>query len=942
MTNSTRLFLTTPALGRVAVLKALFISFIAATYLAGQAYGAPLILAQPTNSTFYLGGTNNITFKVIAKGNPSPTYQWQVKATSSSSNSIVTGGTLSNLTISGTGITDTTQNGNKYSCVVSNTFGAITSATATLKVYNTPTVTPSVTLSTGTIPANSGSNITINISGLNPSDTVRIERFLDLNSDGIVDIGEPDVADFLITDGTSSTIGGVNNPNIPGDDDGVANGTIVTHISIPTSSEIGQTAGNYIIRVLSPTGEFAPILTPLVITQPAYGQTVSGQLTLTSGSITTPGIIVLLSNNGNNNNYVASCVTDTAGNYTLNAPIGSYMLLGLHIGEVSSMSGAPSFSLTSGETLTGENPILTPATCTISGQVQDVPNGLSLKGVQLMFNSTGNYFDLNTSDTNGNYVISAVVDQWQNDISEYNLTQLGYLATKSGTTTTVSGATSTLNISLNQASALISGTVKDSGGTPRSGIIMNANLGNSNLNATTGSNGSFTFAVSPGTWSVGISQDYANANNLVGMSALSEPINGGQAIGNLQIQIADATGTVSGSVSDSGSGVANASVYASATLNGISYNSSANTDNNGNYRFPILSGTWNMGVQSSLIFNNQTVVVTSSSTTVNFTSLPVIAHLTGTVTNNGLPVSGAYIGTQLSGSGSNPMIFATTGSDGRFDFGITSNGTWTITMENNYAKTNNWVGPSLTEIVTNSLSVFNINFAIVKGTEIISGTVLGSGSTPFTNTNVSATAFINGMNYMAQTYTDNSGAYSFPVISGSWTVNVSGSSNFIPQIVIIGGSSAQVNFLPPTPFQLWQQIYFNPTQMNQSNVSGLTALVSSGAGFTNQLAYALGLNPSIARQTNLPTVTQTMVSGTTYPLFHFTRNTTATDITYTVQTCSDLTGWTTLCSYSNGIWTPSNIVSENYFSTNINNVQIQDPVAFRSASKHFIRLNVTH
>ena len=941
MRNSTCLFFSWVTRLRVAVLKAALFAVGVIGGGAVQSNAAPLILAQPTNSSFYLGGTNAVNFKVLAKGS-SNTYQWYVTGTGGGSSPVVTGGSASILSI--TGIADKTLDHTQYNCVVSNVSGSTSSAFAALRVYSTPSLTPSVTLSSGTIPANSGSNININITGLSSGNTVRIQRILDLNGDGAFDIGEPLVDDFLVTDGTSSVIGGVPNPGVPGDDDGTANGAIVTHLSLPTSCETGRTAGNYLIRVMSPSGEFAPVQTSLTVAQPDYGQSVSGKVVLTTGSAVANAVVIMLASSGNQHNYIASTVADASGDYTLSAPVGSYGLIAAHIGGVASTSSAVSIALSSGTTLVSQNPILTTASCTIAGQVQDVSGTATvLRGVQVNFQSTGNYFSLTTSDANGNYIAGAVPDEWQGSSSDYSLTRLGFIALQSETSVgTTSGNVTALNLQYNRATALISGTVRDGTGTPRSGIVVNAYLGNASIAPTSDSNGAFTMAVTPGTWSVGVAHDYADANNLVSMSDLSETMINGQAISNLSIRFATATGTMSGTVLNSGSAVADSSVYANASVNGVSYNASASTDGSGNYSFPILSGTWNVGVQSPFLFDSQNVIVTGSSTTVNFNSVPVVAHLTGTVTNNGSPVSGASIGAQLGGSGTNPTLFTITGTDGRFDLGVTASGTWTMNMEYNYARTNNWVAPSLPEIVTNNLSVFNINYPILNGTELISGTVLGSGSTPFTYTNVAASASINGLNYFAQAYTDSNGGYSFPVISGTWTIGVNGSSYFIPQTVIVGGSSIQVNFLPPTPYQLWRQVHFNQTQIGQSNVSGLSALVSSGAGFTNLLAYSLGLEPSLAKSSDLPGLAQPQLSGTNYPTLQFTRNTAASDVTYTVQTCSDLTGWSTLSTFSHGTWTPSNMVTETYNSSSVNNVKIQDTVSYKSATKHFMRLNVTY
>jgi hypothetical protein len=61
-------------------------------------------------------------------------------------------------------------------------------------------------------------NITLQINGLTNGETVLVERFLDINTNGVIDVSEPLVQSFRVTDGKVDSIGGVRNLNIPGDD----------------------------------------------------------------------------------------------------------------------------------------------------------------------------------------------------------------------------------------------------------------------------------------------------------------------------------------------------------------------------------------------------------------------------------------------------------------------------------------------------------------------------------------------------------------------------------------------------------------------------------------------------------------------------------------------------------------------------------------------------
>jgi uncharacterized GH25 family protein len=571
-------------------------------------------------------------------------------------------------------------------------------------------------LSATSVAANSPGAISIHITGLNPGDKVRIDRFLDVNGDGKVEIGKPLVQSFLVTDGVVPSFGGVSDPNMFGDvvATGTQDGQITTRFSLPASPEIGQTAGNYLIRVSSPTGEFratAPVT--FTVTQPSYGQNVSGRV-LTGSSGLANAVVVALTNDGNMK-YVASTVADGSGNYSLNVPVGTYSLLGVDAGYVASVAVAPSFSLSGSQTLSGTNVPLTPATSTINGQVQSSESVQKLRGVQLFVQSVdNNYITVASSDSDGNFDVSAVADQWNIQLSDKSLPPLGYLASKtSGTANTAVGSVGGVTVACDPVNALVYGTLKDSNNLPLAGIEIDS--------------------------------------------------------------------------SD----------------NGGVYSAKASTDPSGNYAIGIISGTsssgWWVGPSNNASLpgyvlpsgQNFTPAI-DSATQFNMVAQVVTAHLQGTVTNNGMAVSGAMVDAYPQSPGNSVM--ATTDSNGNFDLGVTSNGTWNVSLDSGYADANNLVGPSLQETVTNNQSISSIVVQIVNGTGTITGSVKDSGNNPLTQTGVYANATIDGVNYSANAQTDGSGSYSFPVISGTWTVNVS-QTGFAQQTVTVAGS-AQINFTP--------------------------------------------------------------------------------------------------------------------------------------------------
>ena len=76
--------------------------------------------------------------------------------------------------------------------------------------------------------------VTLTMTGLSAGQTVLVERFSDVNGNGVVDAATDRVArSFTVTDGQLPIIGGVRNLNVPGDDDGVVNGQIRVDLDSP-------------------------------------------------------------------------------------------------------------------------------------------------------------------------------------------------------------------------------------------------------------------------------------------------------------------------------------------------------------------------------------------------------------------------------------------------------------------------------------------------------------------------------------------------------------------------------------------------------------------------------------------------------------------------------------------------------------------------------------
>ena len=95
---------------------------------------APTITSQPSNMSVTAPATAK--FSVAAQSNPQATYQWMQSIGGTFTN--ISGATSSSYT---TPATTLANSGTQYKCVISNTFGSVTSNTAMLTVYVKPSIT---------------------------------------------------------------------------------------------------------------------------------------------------------------------------------------------------------------------------------------------------------------------------------------------------------------------------------------------------------------------------------------------------------------------------------------------------------------------------------------------------------------------------------------------------------------------------------------------------------------------------------------------------------------------------------------------------------------------------------------------------------------------------------------------------------------------------------
>ena len=112
------------------------------------------------------------------------------------------------------------------------------------------------TVTPGSVSNTFNGTIALQVTGLSSGAPVVVQKFFDVNTNGVIDA--PDILwqQFRLTDGQAAVIGGVTNINVPGDNDPVA-GQITSRINFRSDDFSQMFVGKYLYKISSPTGAFA-------------------------------------------------------------------------------------------------------------------------------------------------------------------------------------------------------------------------------------------------------------------------------------------------------------------------------------------------------------------------------------------------------------------------------------------------------------------------------------------------------------------------------------------------------------------------------------------------------------------------------------------------------------------------------------------------------------
>lgn len=532
--------------------------------------------------------------------------------------------------------------------------------------------------------------VTVTIGGLTNGEPVVLRKFIDFNGNGQVDAGEVPAAWFELTDGQVMSIGGRRNENVPGDEDGLADGTIRETFEFADTGDREHFLGAYVVEASSPSGRFTPVSQAFTVTPTAFAQGVTGRVTNGANAF-----VVLLQSSGDDQEIVAGTIADAAGDFSLPHREGQFLVLPVRPGHVTSFTSAVPVQLTAGST-TNVNFNLLAATRTLGGRVTDAGSGAGLPAVELFAQSTNDLITLARTDGAGNFSIPVTDGLWRLEVSVADATRLGYLAPEgdhdqSPAFLTSTGNVANVSVQLPRANALIYGDVRDPQNGEIDGLKLGAESGGYRTETISQSTGEYYLAVLGG--SAQVSADTAAMlQRGVLLTGTNVTVATNQQV-NVNLTVRTITATVSGRVVDgNGNPVQRMGVVLQPAPVGGNGASSfyPSTDDDGRFTFGLYGGDWNIALECVAARERNLVSPTLDFTLtdgvnrsdLNFTAPVATAQITGFIRDDqSAGVSGLRLFANATINGTNYVVGCTS-SQGDGSFSLQAiNGTWTVGIQ---------------------------------------------------------------------------------------------------------------------------------------------------------------------------------------------------------------------------------------------------------------------
>lgn len=629
---------------------------------------------------------------------------------------------------------------------------------------------------------------TLTVTGLTVGQTVTIEEYLDVNGNGVYDTADKRQLSFKVTDGQAVMIGSVRADNIAGDEDGAANGQLTVSYDKPTS---GCTAAKY-VYVVSNTAGITIASAPFTVTQHVFGQTITGKVTDHNG-VAVPNASVGAIDTKVTSSWEIAALTDASGNYTLNCPLGVFLMSVTKAGytQEGGWELQPPVILGPGASAT-RNLKLLPVDRHITGRVTDAVTGVGLSGIQVMSYSDighgGSAFST-VSDRLGNFDIVVSPGVWNLLVTGGSINQQGYLDMQTPMVANAFAANVTgVAIKLTKGANLgaVQGVVNGSDSALLSGVRVYTYGTRLGYESVTNASGHYAHAAMPGLVMVMPDSATLHAKGYAYLGSFQHmPIVANQVAtanftaqkltthlrGIVQTGITAAVPVPGVLVSVSGYGQL-------ATGTPYQYTTSTRTAADGSFDFALLGGTYTVSVnfEDAAIrglfdtLQRPSVVLVNGQDQNGYTITLTgpTRHLRGTAIDSAQAVV-ANFPLEI---GADPQFMKSftvwTNADGSFDIPVTA-APWYMKADEHAARERELFG-SVSTLNATAGDVNNFVYLLKKASAHITGWVKDAPGNLLVSAEVSATALIDTKSYSVVTHTNGAGQYRLPVIAGTWSI----------------------------------------------------------------------------------------------------------------------------------------------------------------------------
>lgn len=548
----------------------------------------------------------------------------------------------------------------------------------------------SLSISPSTVTNDYSGKIMLTISALpSAGQTIRLEKFYDLSTNGVVDAGDPLMQSFLIRDGTQILIGGATNLNVPADADLATNGQITVALNFPGLDKVfGWLEGPYLFRVSSPANTFAAVQQSFVVRQKTYAQSISGVAYEGSPANTLSNAFVVAFDA--NFTPVAVSKAGRFGRYTLYVPPGDYTVWALLSGYVSGQGGW-SGTVPGSVNIPTANIALTPGPNSLAGKLRASTTVAGLPGVPVLGYQSNNLVTVAFTDTNGNYTLKVSPAEWEVAPTTEALAALGCVGSATPWRTNVTGDVTGFNPSFAQADTLIFGVIRDDQ-TPANllaGVAVSA-ADSRHLGETAGmsyaADGRYSLGVTAGNWWLEPSRDTLLAAGCVGSGTNWVVLPGSAA--RVDLAARKVTAHLVGRLVDEYNSPVSLGTVRATDASGR-WTVTALTDLLGNFDLGVFGGDWRINVDAStastwwLSGYDMVRSVTDGQTLsgLNYKVRYANASGSGLVRDSlGRPLSGIGVRGTATLMGTNYSCYAVTDSTGSY-WALALAGTWVFTAD---------------------------------------------------------------------------------------------------------------------------------------------------------------------------------------------------------------------------------------------------------------------